>query len=175
MKTIIRVFWLAITIMCLMCAPVAALASSDGTNGNEFQLMEAAKLEIQLGEEWSGVEFQLKTDAGLYPQNIVVGDDGVLRLEIGGSKTYILSCLNSAVITPEPPSNSDARESESENETPSETVEASANTEFSIPVLHIVLFVGGLVAAIGVLIVLSTMKRHRNSESEYDEEGESKK
>lgn len=170
MKTISKIFFLAVTVMYLMCTPVLVFAASDGTNGDEFQLMEAEKLEIQFGEEWAGVEFQLKTDAGLYPRNIAVGDDGVLRLEIGGSKTYILSCLNSAVKTPKPSSNSDATESESDNEAPPETAEASANTGYKIPVLHIVLFVGGLVVAIGVLIIMSIVKRRRDSESEYDEE-----
>lgn len=171
MKTISKIILLAvITVMCLMCAPVQVLAASDGTNGDEFQLMEAEKLEIQLGEEWAGVEFQLKTDAGLYPRNIAVGGDGVLRLEIGGSKTYILSCLSSAVKTPEPSSNSDATESESNKEVPSETAESSANAGFKIPVLHIVLFVGGLAVAIGVLIIMSIVKRRRDFESEYDED-----
>lgn len=29
--------------------------------------MEEEQLEVQLREEWDGREFQLKTDAGLYP------------------------------------------------------------------------------------------------------------
>ena len=55
--------------------------------------MEAEQLEVQLGKEWAGREFQLKTDAGLYPGTITVGEDGVLRTELGGSTRYILTCM----------------------------------------------------------------------------------
>ena len=62
--------------------------------------MVPQNLEIQLGQSWAGVEFQLKTDFGMYPGVIPVGADGILRLEIGGSENYILSCLNSSADIP---------------------------------------------------------------------------
>ncbi len=68
-------------------------AENQGTDGTEIQVMEAEQLEIQLGKEWAGKEFQLKTDAGLYPGTITVGEDGVLRTELGGSTRYILTCM----------------------------------------------------------------------------------
>lgn len=68
-------------------------AENQGTDGTEIQVMEAEQLEIQLGKEWAGREFQLKTDAGLYPGTITVGEDGVLRTELGGSTHYILTCM----------------------------------------------------------------------------------
>lgn len=68
-------------------------AENQGTNGPEIQVMEAEQLEVQLGKEWAGREFQLKTDAGLYPGTITVGEDGVLRTELGGSTRYILTCM----------------------------------------------------------------------------------
>lgn len=68
-------------------------AENQGTNGTEMQVMEAEQLEVQLGKEWAGREFQLKTDAGLYPGTITVGEDGVLRTELGGSTRYILTCM----------------------------------------------------------------------------------
>ena len=64
--------------------------------------MVPQNLEIQLGQSWAGVEFQLKTDVGMYPGVITVGEDGVLKLEIGGSENYILSCLNSGTSIPVP-------------------------------------------------------------------------
>ena len=64
------------------------------TDGSELQIAQPEQLEIQLGTAWAGAEFQLRTDYGLYPALIPVGDDGVLRLEIGGSGRYILSCVN---------------------------------------------------------------------------------
>lgn len=94
---------LMVAMLCLLCFPVQVMTETQqGTNGDELQLMEAEKLEIQLGTDWAGVEFQLKTDAGLYPGTVVVGQDGVLRMEIGGSKSYILTCMNSAITVPEP-------------------------------------------------------------------------
>ncbi len=68
-------------------------AENQGTDGTEIQVMEAEQLEVQLGKEWAGTEFQLKTDAGLYPGTITVGEDGVLRTELGGSTRYILTCM----------------------------------------------------------------------------------
>ena len=62
----------------------------------------ADKLILQLGPSWAGVEFELSTDMGKYPGTIVVGDNGVLTLELADSSTYKLSCLNSKVQAPEP-------------------------------------------------------------------------
>ena len=72
---------LIITSILLFTLSVPAFAR-DGTDGTELQIATPEQLEIQLGTAWAGVEFQLKTDAGLYPGTIPVGDDGVLRLEI---------------------------------------------------------------------------------------------
>lgn len=70
---------------------ISVSAENQGTEGTEIQVMEAEQLEVQLGKEWVGREFQLKTDAGLYPGTITVGEDGVLRTELGGSTRYILT------------------------------------------------------------------------------------
>lgn len=70
------------------------------TDGSEIIVVQPEKLEIQLGMDWIGAEFQLKTDHGLYPNLIPVGNDGVLRLEIGGSGSYILSCVSTGRTMP---------------------------------------------------------------------------
>ena len=81
-----------LSLLCILCVPVSTTyAAPQGTDGSELQVMEAEKLEIQFGANWAGVEFQLKTDAGLYPGTVIVGEDGVLRMELGGSSQYILS------------------------------------------------------------------------------------
>lgn len=98
----------------LMLFPVPASAA-EGTDGTEMQVLEAEQLEIQLGADWAGVEFELKTDAGMYPGTIAVGEDGVLRMEIGGSSSYILTCLNSSVTLPEPAQASAIDEEQSED------------------------------------------------------------
>jgi len=92
---------MALSLGALMLFPVPASAA-EGTEGTEMQVMQPEQLEVQLGADWAGVEFELKTDAGMYPGTISVGDDGVLRLEIGGSSAYVLTCLNSTVSVPNP-------------------------------------------------------------------------
>ena len=121
----IKSILLVIAMLCLLCFPVQVMAETkQGTTGDELQLMEAQKLEIQLGADWAGVEFQLKTDAGLYPGTVIVGQDGVLRTEIGGSSTYILTCLKSAVEVPEPTQDSATTEKpDTENQSGTEKAE----------------------------------------------------
>ena len=168
----IKSILLVIAMLCVLCFPVQVMAETQqGTNGDELQLLEAQKLEIQLGAEWAGVEFQLKTDAGLYPGTVKVGQDGVLRMEIGGSKSYILTCMNSAVEVPEPtqaPATTETDPEESNSET--DSAEDGSATVAGIPVLHIVLFAGGMVVAIGALIAMHVVKRRRESEPAYDDD-----
>lgn len=177
MKTkMLKSILLVVSLVCILCCPVSVSAEpQQGTDGDELQLMEAEKLEIQLGPEWAGVEFQLKTDAGMYPGNVVVGEDGVLRMEIGGSKTYVLSCLNSSVEIPEPtqaPATTEPEAEPAEDETVPEEkqTETDENTVAGIPVLHIAMFGGGLLLAVGSLIVMHVVKRRRESEPAYDDE-----
>lgn len=173
MKTkTIKSIILCIAMLCIFCFPVQVSAEpQQGTTGDELQLMEAEKLEIQLGTEWAGVEFQLKTDAGLYPGTVKVGQDGVLRMEIGGSKSYILTCMNSAVEVPEVTQAPATTETDSEqNNSETDTAEEGGATVAGIPVLHIVLFAGGMVVAIGVLIAMHVVKRRRENEPVYDED-----
>lgn len=90
---------MSVIIMLLLLLPQTAYAA-DGTDGTEMQVLQPQQLEIQLGSNWAVVEFQLKTDTGLYPGTISVGEDGVLRLEIGRRSTYTLTCLNSSAPVP---------------------------------------------------------------------------
>lgn len=168
----IKSILLVVAMLCILCFPVQVLAETQqGTTGDELQLMEAQKLEIQLGAEWVGVEFQLKTDAGLYPGTVVVGQDGVLRMEIGGSKSYILTCMNSAITVPEPTQAPATTETDPENNNSgTDSAEEGSATVAGIPVLHIVLFGGGMVVAIGALIAMHVVKRRRESEPVYDED-----
>ena len=168
----IKSILLCVAMLCILCFPVQVLAETQqGTTSDELQLMEAEKLEIQLGAEWAGVEFQLKTDAGLYPGTVKVGQDGVLRMEIGGSKSYILTCMNSAVEVPEVTQAPATTETDSEqNNSETDSAEEGSATVAGIPVLHIVLFAGGMVVAIGALIAMHVMKRRRENEPVYDEE-----
>ncbi len=182
------VFSLIITSILLFALSVPALAR-DYTDGSELQVATPEQLEVQLGTAWAGVEFRLKTDSGMYPGTIPVGDDGVLRLEIGGSSSYQLSCIGSAVPAPTPNPLPSPASSEKLNPTPVPTLAAEesaspqatiavsevepVDSEFTlrdIPVWQLGLFGGGLVVAIGVLIVLAVLKRHRGDDSDEDDE-----
>ena len=104
-------------------------------------------------------------------ENGSLGQDGVLRMEIGGSKSYILTCMNSAVEVPEPtqaPATTETNPEQNNSET--DSAEEGSATVAGIPVLHIVLFAGGMVVAIGALIAMHVLKRRRENEPVYDED-----
>ena len=162
-----------LSLICILCIPVTPIhAEPQGTDGTEMQVIEPEKLEIQLGADWAGVEFQLKTDSGLYPGTIAVGEDGVLRMELGGSKSYVLTCMNSSVSVPEatqaPATTEPGSEEADASLDTSETEEHSKDGEQSqdekatiagIPIQHIIFFGGGLVLAVGSLIALRIVKK----------------
>lgn len=191
-KKLITSFGAALCALCLCIAPVYA-----DTDGTELQVTEASTLEIQLGADWAGVEFQLKTDVGMYPDTISVGDDGVLRLEIGGSSTYTLSCLNSSVAVPkaptegtevevqptetpvsdeEPDNAADAEQTSSEQpdsetpDAPEAESEPDDGTVAGIPIMHIVIFGGGLLFAVGGLIAIKVVSKRREEHDDYDDD-----
>lgn len=206
-----RMRWLLGTVLPLglsliMLFPVPASAA-EGTDGTEMQVIQPEQLMIQLGADWAGVEFELKTDAGMYPGTIPVGEDGVLSLEIGGSSSYTLTCLNSATPAPVPdetqvpattqnqteggqaeiepedqdtiadagqadPETSESemtQVSDTETEAGLENADEQENTVAGIPILHLVLFCGGLALAVGSLIVMHVMKRRNAADAEYEE------
>ena len=74
-----------------------AIPASADTGESTLQISgEPAKLILQLGPGWAGAQFELRTDAGMYPGPVVVGEDGVLRMDLGGSKTFTLSRVQGA-------------------------------------------------------------------------------
>lgn len=209
MKTkIIKAVSVVAAMACLLCFPVKASATAQqGTNGTELEVVQAQQLEIQLGQAWTGVEFQLRTDAGKYPDAIPVGEDGVLRVEIGGSENYLLTCLASQVEVPTPEDLEEVEETavpeetdaEGTEETGSESTEASEETQEAsestdatevtvevtdpaedqgpamigdVPVAHVVIFVGGLVIAIALLVFMQMHQKNRQAaEAEEDDDG----
>ena len=174
----VKAIALILAMICILCFPVPASAISQGTDGTELQVMKPEKLEIRLGEDWAGVEFDLSTDAGKYPGVIVVGEDGVLRMEIGGSENYILSCLNSVVepphagdVFPEGEGTEPALETD-DGAVPSESVpgviDEAASTH--IPVKHMMMFGVGLVLAIGVLAAIHFSQKPKSRGRDFDDE-----
>lgn len=188
-KSLKRILVFATVLLCsaLFCTGVV-YADTDGT---ELQVAQPSTLEIQMGPSWAGMEFTLRTDAGTYPDIITVDETGVLRMEIGGSKQYILSCLssNGTVQIPEEnekvPTATESAENEYSEVAFSNTQQPGQNKKTEpqttdktniagIPVQHIVFFSGGLVLAVGALVVLHVVKRHRvkNAPQDYDEDEE---
>lgn len=168
-----------LSLICILCILVTPIyAQPQGTDGTEMQIIEPEKLEIQLGSDWAGVEFQLKTDSGMYPGTIAVGEDGVLRMELGGSKSYVLTCMNSSVSAPQatqvPATTEEMQNESSENQKSngSNSGQDTKGTVEGIPVLHLVLFAGGMVLAVGSLVVMQVMKKRRESDVEYEDEYE---
>lgn len=203
----IKAVSLVAALACILCFPVKASATTQqGTNGTELEVVQAQQLEIQLGQAWTGVEFQLRTDAGKYPDPIPVGEDGVLRVEIGGSESYLLTCLASQVEVPTPEDiesseettaeetgtaateepaeestsstedTSSATEEETDSTAPSVTIEPEADAEVAtiggIPVTHIVIFVGGLVIAIALLVFMQMHQKNRETSDADDDEND---
>ena len=116
--------------------------------------------------------------AGKYPGVIPVGEDGVLRLEIGGSENYILSCLNSSSNIP---ATGDELQLEEGSEAPTEAEDGIVPVESTpedskegnpveIPVKHMVMFGGGLVLALVALACIHFGQSKRAAASREDEE-----
>ena len=163
-----KVFSIILAIFMLFNSASTVLAVQ-GTDGDELQVLEPQKLEIQLGTEWAGVEFMLKTDAGVYPDVISVDNSGVLRLEIGGSKTYTLSCLQSSVEIPELKNTQAPVTSEAE---PNDKLVETKDEKAAVPTAHIIVFTLGILAAIGILsyIFVSNKKRQIVQNDEEDDD-----
>ena len=175
---IVKAVALILAMLCILCFPIPASAVSQGTDGTELQVMKPQNLQIHLGEDWAGAGFELTTDAGKYPGVIPVGEDGVLRLEIGGSENYILSCLNSSSNIP---STGDELQLEEGSEAPTEAEDGTAPVESApedskegnpveIPVKHMVMFGGGLVLALVALAGIHFGQSKRAAANRDDED-----
>ena len=124
-------------------------------------------------QSWAGVEFTLKTDAGMYPNAIPVDETGVLKLEIGGSKSYVLSCLQSSIDIPVPDNNTPATlmtlTRDKQNAAAAE--EKDAKQSETIPVTQIVFLAVGIVLAISTLVAIHiTSKRHSSDDDDEDDD-----
>ena len=139
-----------LTALCLaMCLCTTAFADTDGTEPKITQ--QPDQLVLQLGTRWAGVEFELRTDAGVFPAPIVVDETGVLTMDLGGSTTYTLSCINSTVPIPDPPAE-----------------QVPAGEPAGVPIAPMVVFFVGLACGFGGLVALYFAKRRRQ-QADYDE------
>lgn len=166
---------MAVCLSLCLCTP--AFADTDGTEPKITQ--QPDQLILQLGSRWAGVEFELRTDAGLFPVPIVVDESGVLTMDLGGSTTYTLSCINSTVPIPDPtvteqPVDPAQPQPPAEGATQQDaSAQPPATSSSRIPTGAVILFLGGLICAVGGLIVLHIAKRREQaSYDEWDDEEE---
>ena len=160
---------------CMSVLCPAALADTDGTEPQLTQ--QPDQLILQLGTRWAGVEFELRTDAGVFPAPIVVDSSGVLTMDLGGSKTYTLSCLNSTVPIPDPLTGQGqavqepAEPSQDAAADVAQQEEPDANSG-GIPVGTLILFLTGLALAGAGLAALYIAKRRQQSVCDNWEDGD---
>ena len=112
---------------------------------------------LQLGVPWAGSEFELRTDAGIFPAPVIVDGLGILRMDLGGSAVYTLALVSEAAESPSP-----------RPESPPSADEAESARAGLPPVVAVVFF-GGLVLAIGGLAAIRFLKKRRNNTA-YDED-----
>lgn len=152
---------LLLTIALSLAMSTAAFADTDGTEPKIVQ--QPDQLVLQLGTRWAGVEFELRTDAGIFPAPVVVDESGVLTMDLGGSTTYTLSCINSTAPIPDPgPEQSDPPPSvlpDPTPEVPSSPQPETGNNSLPLPA---VIFLVGLAVAGGAFIALHITKKRQD-------------
>ena len=160
--------------LCLaLCLCTTAFADTDGTEPQITQ--QPDQLVLQLGTRWAGVEFELRTDAGIFPAPIVVDENGVLTMDLGGSTTYTLSCINSTVPIPDPIQDTSPapQQPAEDSQAPVSDSPQQTSPAGGIPIGTLVIFLLGLACAAGGLIALYLSKRRRQPiYDDWDDEEE---
>ncbi len=153
---------LLLTVLLMLSLTPAALADTDENTPRITK--QPDQLVLQLGTRWAGVEFELRTDAGRFPVPVVVDESGVLTMDLGGSTTYTLSCMESSVPVPSPEPEPEA---EPQPESPPETGEPSSPSA-----AHVLLVLAVLLLVAVILAALFFAKRQHQSpyDSWEDEE-----
>ena len=162
------VIWLIAFLVACAANPACTYADTDGT---EIQISDQPEhLTLQLGPQWAGVEFQLRTDEGIFPVPVVVNQSGILQMDLGGSKTYILSCLSSAVTVSKPEQSIDTPTPSVPPPTPpGENTGELVVAKASMPAGFLILFVIAFTAAVGGLIELWYYLRRKRTANHKDE------
>ena len=162
-----------LTALCLaMCLCTTAFADTDGTEPKITQ--QPDQLVLQLGTRWAGVEFELRTDAGVFPAPIIVDETGVLTMDLGGSTTYTLSCINSTVPIPDPePTEPDTPPTTQQDPAPSQPPTNNTSGSNTRNVVPVVFFLAALALAVVGLVALFLSRRSaRQRYADWDDEEE---
>lgn len=162
-------------ILSLALAPAALADTGDSTPKITQQ---PDQLVLQLGTRWAGVEFELRTDAGVFPAPVVVDEAGVLRMDLGGSTTYTLCCIESSVPIPDPvtgetpgneslpPADNTPPQQPPQPSDP-EPAPAPAASQRSVPPVPLIIFLMGVAAVGGGIAAFWILKRRQ--QEDYDE------
>ena len=144
------------TLAILILLAVPAYADTDGTE--PVVTNQPNQLVLQLGVAWAGSEFELRTDAGVFPAPVIVDELGILRMDLGGSAVYTLALVSEATASP-------SLSPRPESPPPADEAEAA---RAGLPPM-VVVFFGGLALAIGGLVAMQIHKKQRKSTA-YDED-----
>ena len=181
--------WAAVLLAAVLSLAISPAALADTGDNTPKITKQPEQLVLQLGTRWAGVEFELRTDAGVFPAPIAVDESGVLRMDLGGSSTYTLSCIESSLPIPDPQQGAE----QGDAQTPPTTDEATSQqppepapqpeplpptpepepAQRSVPIWPLTIFLMGLAAGGGCLAALYITKRNQqgtNEEWEDDEE-----
>ena len=157
-------------IAVLFCFTSAIPTAYADTDGSELKITDQPdQLILALGLDWAGTQFELSLDTGIFPVPVTVNENGILTMDLGGSKTYTLTLLEQEVAgtaTPEPSETPPGSEGMDTVPDPEPGPESDAEAD-GIPAMHLVLFLGGLAAGIGVLVFMYLRKKRRDQE--YDD------
>lgn len=168
----VRIGLIALLLITLFCPAALADTGSDTPQITR----QPDQLILQLGTRWAGVEFELRTDAGVFPVPVVVDESGVLTMDLGGSTTYTLSCINSTVPIPDPvPEQPDTVQPTTTPPAGELEPDDSLTSEpKGIQPLYVAVFLIGLIAAIAGLTALHLSQKRRQAAYDewYDEEDE---
>lgn len=170
--------WSALLLAAVLSLALAPAALADTGDTTPKITQQPDQLVLQLGVRWAGVEFELRTDAGVFPVPVVVDESGVLRMDLGGSTTYTLSCIDSTVPIPGPvagetpgsettPPEEDVSVQAPPQTSVPEPAPAPAPSQQNIPLAPLMVFLVGLAAVGGGMIAYWVLKRQQAEA--YDE------
>jgi len=156
----LRKFLLPIHIIALLIILIIVMFSAAyaNTDGNELTITpQADRLILQLGLDWAGVEFELRTDAGIFPVPVVVDSNGILSMDLGGSSIYILSNIHSSVAIPEPPLSSNIEETTEQSEYYDYQNDTPTLFQRFITALFVIVLI-----VIGVVVIIVSIRLKKN-------------
>ena len=159
---------LLLTLLLMLVLAPAAYADTDANTPKITQ--QPDQLVLQLGARWAGVEFELRTDAGTFPVPVVVDASGILKMDLGGSTTYTLSCINSSVPIPDPESTEPDTPSPEQQTPASSQTPADGNTRNIAPVIFFLTALA--LAVVGVTALFLSRRNARQRYDDWDDEDE---